>query len=768
MKQTRWASAISALILGAWASGIAAHAEWRTLKEVVPSKQETAITQMEVGQEIRSLRFVSQSAMFWIFEVSATIEGRAQKLNDKNLLMENGKTVELKIPKAPQKVSKIAIEHSGRGAFRVEADVVPATPTEPNPVDASEQRQLGRKYETGEDLPKDLAKAVYWYRKSAEQGYAEGQCSLAWMYSNGAGVVMDKAEAAKWYRKAADQGHARARNNLGHMFLIGDGVAKDEKKGIVLLQQASAQGFANAQAKLKELGQPVQPPANRVEVAAAPAPPAPSPAPPAPAKLPPPPPAVPAVDAAAMWGRERSYFFDNFNKMGVGQGAARSPEIVLQQPTRVQVIGAYHWNGGKGAQPGTLGLRDQAGRLYGPWKAYNDRDLGGPANVSWVAFTDILLPAGKYSVVDSDVPTWAHNPQSGGLGFARAGNLKPAAGGASVAGHSGGTGVVGEKQRTAPVALSLPEFIPALKNFREAAILSPPGAFARYADAQAQTTLRQLGDALCPASDAKAGWSFFFGTSIASLTSLSEQSILVMFYNPWADVALLCEWANAGQGPKITKAELVVGDILRDNREFLLTPLWRRANEAPPPLAVVMAASDTVDRFLSRFGAHTQPGRKAWLEQLGGPYSLPQQEGNRQAAGVLFGQVLASIDSFFNETGFARVNAAMGGIRQKLLDGRVADVLAMAPDTGSESRRILSGEPLDWQRYTLVSFAMNPRSAFVFLADFQFPEVAACFWFNLPSNGASPSLRRIDFFTHSLSRDEVNAIVENAGLRGAP
>ena len=57
--------------------------------------------------------------------------------------------------------------------------------------------------------------AVKWYRKAAEQNFAEAQYNLGVCYDNGQGVAKDYAEAVKWYRKAAEQNHAQAQYNLG-------------------------------------------------------------------------------------------------------------------------------------------------------------------------------------------------------------------------------------------------------------------------------------------------------------------------------------------------------------------------------------------------------------------------------------------------------------------------------------------------------------------------------------------------------------------------
>ena len=56
------------------------------------------------------------------------------------------------------------------------------------------------------------------YRKAAEEGVANTQFLLGACYAKGIGVTKDLAEAVKWYRKAAQQGDPKAKvklNDLG-------------------------------------------------------------------------------------------------------------------------------------------------------------------------------------------------------------------------------------------------------------------------------------------------------------------------------------------------------------------------------------------------------------------------------------------------------------------------------------------------------------------------------------------------------------------------
>ena len=57
------------------------------------------------------------------------------------------------------------------------------------------------------------------------------------------------------------------------------------------------------------------------------------------------------------------------------------------------------------------------GAVYGPWPAVATSGTGGAQNVNWIAAPSLVLPAGTYTVVDSDAGTWSRNGQSGGQGF---------------------------------------------------------------------------------------------------------------------------------------------------------------------------------------------------------------------------------------------------------------------------------------------------------------------------------------------------------------
>jgi len=118
---------------------------------------------------------------------------------------------------------------------------------------ADAQYQLGRCFEVGRGVSKDLASAVKWYRKSAEQGNSYGQNSLAVCLAKGLGVEKDVAQAVHFYRLSAEQDNGFAMNNFAMCHEFGLGVAKNKLEATKLYRRAATLGNSAAQANLDRL-----------------------------------------------------------------------------------------------------------------------------------------------------------------------------------------------------------------------------------------------------------------------------------------------------------------------------------------------------------------------------------------------------------------------------------------------------------------------------------------------------------------------------------
>ena len=81
------------------------------------------------------------------------------------------------------------------------------------PGDATAQFNLGAMYYYAQGVAQDYAAALSWFRKAADQGYAEAQNNLGVMY-------------------ATDQGHARAQCNLGVFRAQGRGGRPPHGRGL--------------------------------------------------------------------------------------------------------------------------------------------------------------------------------------------------------------------------------------------------------------------------------------------------------------------------------------------------------------------------------------------------------------------------------------------------------------------------------------------------------------------------------------------------------
>ena len=66
-----------------------------------------------------------------------------------------------------------------------------------------------------------------------------------------------------------------------------------------------------------------------------------------------------------------------------------------------------------------LALRADNGTLYGPWWAVGQDGFGGVRNAYWLVTPDTVIPAGIYTVIDSDPLTWAQNEETEGRGISR-------------------------------------------------------------------------------------------------------------------------------------------------------------------------------------------------------------------------------------------------------------------------------------------------------------------------------------------------------------
>ena len=121
--------------------------------------------------------------------------------------------------------------------------------------------------------------------------------------------------------------------------------------------------------------------------------------------------------------------FNNSNGGTVENGATAPTFSTGGKAYCVSLLQTYHWNGGHGASPGTLGLKRVGGAAYllggigslGPYKALASSGQNNAPNVNWYIYPQQpgVAPQvidGSYTCEDSGAATWS-TTSKGGPGF---------------------------------------------------------------------------------------------------------------------------------------------------------------------------------------------------------------------------------------------------------------------------------------------------------------------------------------------------------------
>jgi hypothetical protein len=94
--------------------------------------------------------------------------------------------------------------------------------------------------------------------------------------------------------------------------------------------------------------------------------------------------------------------FENANKEGVRNQPTAPTHFEIKQPHFITHIHTYHWNGGAGSPPGRISLQLADGKAFGPWEAGATSGHNNAPNVNWFVEPNLVIPVGKYTVVDSE------------------------------------------------------------------------------------------------------------------------------------------------------------------------------------------------------------------------------------------------------------------------------------------------------------------------------------------------------------------------------
>lgn len=142
------------------------------------------------------------------------------------------------------------VRHSNVLAFVVLLMAAPVLcAQEPDDSNPAAMAELARKYEKGDGCPRDIGKALVYYKRSASMGEPTAMVALGELYHEGVCVAPDLAYATDMYRQAAEKGFAPGMMRYGEI-LESSG---KRSQGMIWFRRAAMKGYGPAMTHLGDI-----------------------------------------------------------------------------------------------------------------------------------------------------------------------------------------------------------------------------------------------------------------------------------------------------------------------------------------------------------------------------------------------------------------------------------------------------------------------------------------------------------------------------------
>jgi len=112
---------------------------------------------------------------------------------------------------------------------------------------------VGKLYQRGRGVNRNINKAAEWFKKAAATGHAGAQARLGILYFEGRGVKQNYQKALKLLNAAAKKNVSSAYYQLANMFELGTGVRQDLHQSIYWYKKAKQSGYYLAEGKIARL-----------------------------------------------------------------------------------------------------------------------------------------------------------------------------------------------------------------------------------------------------------------------------------------------------------------------------------------------------------------------------------------------------------------------------------------------------------------------------------------------------------------------------------
>nr|WP_321402113.1 alpha/beta hydrolase-fold protein [uncultured Desulfobacter sp.] len=112
------------------------------------------------------------------------------------------------------------------------------------------QYAVGKAYERGDGVQKDMPKAMLWYKKAGAKGSNSALLDIGILYFRGEQVAQDYKQALEYFKLAWKYGHMKAPRYIGIIYEQGLGVQPDYTEALKFYKKASNAGDITAAARI--------------------------------------------------------------------------------------------------------------------------------------------------------------------------------------------------------------------------------------------------------------------------------------------------------------------------------------------------------------------------------------------------------------------------------------------------------------------------------------------------------------------------------------
>lgn len=225
-------------------------------------------------------------------------------------------------------------------------------------------------------------------------------------------------------------------------------------------------------------------------------------------------------------------------------------------------------------------------------------------------------------------------------------------------------------------------------------------ALALYADEAVIADFDAFNEHIWIDTPPEIGWSFFMSVSVQTVGAVQGSRPLVAFYNPFSDVFLVTAWRTDEEIPRMTGAEVLMGDWIRaDTSELSPVPAWLRS-DLFKPAALGISIAETIKAFEKLYPVSVSSDD--WRDKLPVTSNKQLLEGvNYPAVAVMLYNSLVDIDRF--RTAEMADDPRMASCRiqtvetvRRAAQGEIEALAASAEGTLPEMQTLLTKPESSW------------------------------------------------------------------------